>query len=141
MQKYPRSAELFDRGRKVIPDGVSSPMRAFAQVEGAPICVRSAQGARVIDADGNSYLDFLNGFGALILGHAWPSVVAAIQQQAAQGTVYGLSTELEYERNLAELTRSHTKEFFELQQIVFARNGEIIDLKNKLLKFNLNGPI
>ena|SRR3569833_522857 len=97
MREHSRSDELFDRGRKVIPDGVSSPMRAFAQVDGTPICLRSAQGARVVDVDGNGYVDFLNGFGALILGHAPPSVVAAIQRQAAQGTLYGLSSELEFE--------------------------------------------
>lgn len=97
MRSRTQSSELFARGRKVIPDGVSSPMRAFAQVGGNPIVAASAKGARVIDADGNSYTDFLSAFGALILGHAHDDVVAAVTQQVAKGTVYGLSTELEYQ--------------------------------------------
>lgn len=92
-----RSTELFARGRRVLPDGVSSPMRAFAQVGGRPICAVSAKGARMTDADGNVYTDFLSAFGALYLGHAHDEVVAAIAEQAAKGTVYGLSTELEYD--------------------------------------------
>jgi glutamate-1-semialdehyde 2,1-aminomutase len=91
-----RSTELFARGRRVLPDGVSSPMRAFAQVGGRPICAASAKGARMTDADGNVYTDFLSAFGALFLGHAHDAVVAAIAEQAAKGTVYGLSTEMEY---------------------------------------------
>ncbi|WLE59901.1 glutamate-1-semialdehyde 2,1-aminomutase [Burkholderia plantarii] len=91
-----RSAALFERGRKVIPNGVSSPMRAFAQVGGEPICAASAKGSRIVDADGRSYVDFLNAFGALLLGHAPDAIVAAIAEQAARGPIYGLSTELEY---------------------------------------------
>lgn len=91
-----RSTDLFARGRQVLPDGVSSPMRAFAQVGGRPIVAASAKGARITDADGNVYTDFLSAFGALFLGHAHDEVVAAVTEQAAKGTVYGLSTELEY---------------------------------------------
>lgn len=91
------SARLFERGREVIPDGVSSPMRTFSLVGGNPICAASAKGSRVTDSDGNVYTDFLNAFGALILGHAHDEVVAAVTRQAALGTVYGLSTELEYQ--------------------------------------------
>jgi len=90
------SKALFERGRRVVPDGVSSPMRAFGLVGGNPICAVSARGSRVTDADGNVYVDFLNCFGAQILGHAPDSVVAAIVEQAGKGTAYGLSTELEY---------------------------------------------
>lgn len=92
-----RSAELFARGRTLIPDGVSSPMRAFSLVGGHPIVAVSGKGSRVTDADGRVYIDFLNSFGALILGHAREEVVAAITRQAALGTAYGLSSELEYE--------------------------------------------
>lgn len=97
MSSQSRSAELFVRGRRSIPDGVNSPLRSFTLVGGDPIVAREASGARVVDVDGKSYLDFLNGFGALILGHAHPEVVEAIGRQAARGTSYGLSTEAEYE--------------------------------------------
>lgn len=97
MHQRTKSAELFSRGRKVIPDGVSSPMRAFALVGGNPVCAASAKGTKVTDVDGNVYTDFLNAFGALILGHARKEVVEAIGAQAARGSVYGLSTELEYQ--------------------------------------------
>lgn len=92
-----KSSDLFKHGRAVIPDGVSSPMRAFAQVGGNPICAAWARGSKITDADGNVYTDFLNAFGALILGHARDEVVEAVSRQAALGTVYGLSTALEYQ--------------------------------------------
>lgn len=91
------SAALFARGRNSIPDGVNSPLRSFQLVGGDPIAAREARGSRVIDVDGKEYVDFLNGFGALILGHAHPEVADAIGQQAKRGTSYGLSTEAEYE--------------------------------------------
>lgn len=113
-----KSAELFDRGRKVIPDGVSSPMRAFALVGGNPICAASAKGTKVTDADGNVYTDFLNAFGGLILGHARDEVVEAISRQVSKGSVYGLSTELEYQ--LAEKIVASTPA---LEQVRFVCSG------------------
>jgi glutamate-1-semialdehyde 2,1-aminomutase len=92
-----KSTHLFSTGRALIPDGVSASMRAFMQVGGHPICVAQAKGSQVTDADGNVYVDFLNCFGALILGHAREEVVEAISRQASMGTAYGLSTELEYQ--------------------------------------------
>jgi glutamate-1-semialdehyde 2,1-aminomutase len=71
-------------------------MRAFANVGGRPICAVSGKGSRITDADGNVLVDLLNSFGALILGHARQEVVDAVARQAALGTAYGLSTELEY---------------------------------------------
>jgi len=96
MYSQHKSETLFSRGRKVIPDGVSSPMRAFALVGKNPICIASAHGSRITDVDGNEYTDFLNGFGTLILGHGPEKIVSAITQQAAKGTIFGLSTEVEY---------------------------------------------
>ncbi len=96
MRTLTKSTELFARGRKVLPDGVSSPMRAFAQVGGNPICAVSAKGSKITDADGNVYTDFLSAFGANLVGHAHDEVVAALTAQVAKGSVYGLSTELEY---------------------------------------------
>ena len=71
-------------------------MRAFAQVGGDPVCIARAKGSTITDVDGNTYIDFLNCFGALLLGHAREEVVDAIARQASLGTAYGLSTELEY---------------------------------------------
>ncbi|UQA60614.1 aspartate aminotransferase family protein [Polyangium aurulentum] len=97
MKSHTKSTDLFRRGRAVLPDGVSSPMRSFSQVGGTPICAASAKGATITDVDGNVYIDFLNAFGALILGHAREEVVEAVARQASMGMVYGLSTALEYE--------------------------------------------
>ncbi|CAB3781316.1 aspartate aminotransferase family protein [Paraburkholderia caffeinilytica] len=118
MDSQNRSAALFERGRKVIPDGVSSPMRAFAQVGRNPICAVSAKGSRIVDADGRSYVDFLNAFGALLLGHAPDEIVSAISEQAARGPVYGLSTEGEY--RLAERIVASTPE---IERIRFVCSG------------------
>ena len=97
MRSQQQSTELFRRGRTLIPDGVSSPMRAFAQVGGHPIVAASGKGCRVTDVDGNQYVDFLNCFGALLLGHAREEIVAALTAQVALGTAYGLSSALEYD--------------------------------------------
>jgi glutamate-1-semialdehyde 2,1-aminomutase len=88
-----RSKELFERAERVMPGGVSSPVRAFGAVGGTPYFVASAKGARVTDADGNQYLDYVQSWGASILGHAHPAVISAIQEQAARGTTYGAPTE------------------------------------------------
>jgi len=93
--KRARSQEVFERASKIIPGGVNSPVRAFKAVGGAPPIIRSAKGARLTDVDGNEYLDFLGSWGPMILGHAHPEVVSAIQRAAENGTSYGASTELE----------------------------------------------
>lgn len=77
--------------------GVSSPVRAFKAVGGEPLIIARADGAHLYDADGNEYLDYVCSWGAMILGHAHAAVTAAIQEQAACGTSYGMSTELELE--------------------------------------------
>ena len=84
-----------------MPGGVSSPVRAFRAVGGTPRFIRSASGARLVDADDNEYIDYVMSWGALILGHAHPVVVDAITRQAAIGTSYGAPTRVEIE--LAEL--------------------------------------
>lgn len=96
-----RSRELFARAQGVMPGGVSSPVRAFGAVGGTPVFMRSGAGARVTDVDGNSYLDYVGSWGPLILGHAHPAVVAAIQQAASSGATFGAPTEPEIE--LAEI--------------------------------------
>ena len=74
-----------------MPGGVSSPVRAFGSVDAGPVHAASADGAWVTDVDGNRYVDYVLGYGPMILGHAHPQVTAAIQQTAAQGTAFGLT--------------------------------------------------
>ena len=84
-----RSRELFARAQRVLPGGVSSPVRAFRAVGGTPRFVARASGACFEDADGNQLLDFVHSWGPLILGHAHPEVVAAVQEASARGLSYG----------------------------------------------------
>jgi len=93
----PHSQEIFRRATDVLVGGVNSPVRAFRAVGGEPIVVDHAAGARLWDADGNEYIDYVCSWGALILGHAHPKVVQAITDQARRGTSYGMPTELEVE--------------------------------------------
>ena len=96
-----RSEELFTRAQKTIPGGVNSPVRAFKAVGGTPRFIARAEGAYLYDADGKAYVDYVGSWGPMILGHQFPAVVAAIQQQAKIGVSYGAPTELEIE--MAEL--------------------------------------
>jgi glutamate-1-semialdehyde 2,1-aminomutase len=96
-----RSTTLHARAQGVMPGGVSSPVRAFRGVGGTPRFIARGEGARIVDVDGNEYVDYVLSWGALALGHANPDVVDAITRQAALGTSYGAPTELEIE--LAEL--------------------------------------
>jgi glutamate-1-semialdehyde 2,1-aminomutase len=89
------SRVLFERACRVIPGGVNSPVRAFRAVGGAPVFIARAEGAHLYSADGRRYLDYVGSWGPMILGHAHPAVVAAIQSAAARGTSYGAPTELE----------------------------------------------
>jgi glutamate-1-semialdehyde 2,1-aminomutase len=88
-----RSAALFERARQVIPGGVNSPVRSFRSVGGHPYFVTRGEGAYVWDADGNRLLDFVQSYGASILGHAHPAVVQAIDHAASLGTTFGAPTE------------------------------------------------
>jgi glutamate-1-semialdehyde 2,1-aminomutase len=96
-----RSAELFDAAQRVIPGGVNSPVRAFRSVGGTPRFIARGSGARIVDADGNAYVDYVLSWGALALGHAHPAVVEAVSRQVALGTSFGAPTEAE--TALAEL--------------------------------------
>jgi glutamate-1-semialdehyde 2,1-aminomutase len=93
----PRSSALFDRAQKILVGGVNSPVRAFRAVGGEPLIIERASGSRVWDADGREYIDYICSWGALILGHAHPDVVAAIADQALRGTSYGMTSPLEIE--------------------------------------------
>src|SRR5262245_4832423 len=98
-----RSQELFRRAQAVIPGGVNSPVRAFRAVGGTPLFISRASGAEITDVDGRTYIDYVGSWGPMILGHAHPEVIAAIQEAASRGTSYGAPTELEVE--LAEEIR------------------------------------
>jgi glutamate-1-semialdehyde 2,1-aminomutase len=89
------SSELFVRALRVIPGGVNSPVRAFRAVGGEPIFIASAEGARLCDADGREYIDYVGSWGPAILGHAQPDVVRAVQDAASRGLSFGAPTELE----------------------------------------------
>ena len=92
-----RSAELIERAQKILVGGVNSPVRAFRSVGSAPLIIERAQGSRLFDADGREFTDYICSWGALILGHAHPDVVAAIADQASRGTSYGVTSPLEIE--------------------------------------------
>jgi glutamate-1-semialdehyde 2,1-aminomutase len=92
-----RSEGLFEEAQRLIPGGVNSPVRAFRAVGRAPLFIREASGAKVVDADGNSYIDYVGSWGPMILGHAHPEVIEAIREAAGRGTSYGAPTELEIE--------------------------------------------
>ena len=94
---YKRSSALFADAEQVIPGGVNSPVRAFKSVGGTPIFAKSAKGAYVYDEDGNRLIDYINSWGPMILGHAYPPVVDAVIEKAKLGTSFGMPTELETE--------------------------------------------
>jgi len=117
-KEHSRSQRAFERARRVLVGGVNSPVRAFAAVGGMPIIVDRAQGSQVWDVDGNAYTDFVCSWGALILGHAHQEIAAALAQQAARGTSYGMTTELEIE--LAEMLQ---KALPSMERVRFVSSG------------------
>ncbi|MGG5505500.1 MULTISPECIES: glutamate-1-semialdehyde 2,1-aminomutase [unclassified Myroides] len=94
---YQRSSQLFAEAEKVIPGGVNSPVRAFKSVGGTPIFVQQAKGAYLYDVDGNRLVDYINSWGPMLLGHAYPPVVEAVIEKAKKGTSFGMPTEIETE--------------------------------------------
>jgi glutamate-1-semialdehyde 2,1-aminomutase len=112
------SRHLQLRAEKFLPGGVDSPVRAFRAVGGDPPFVTHAEGAYLFDADGNRYLDFFGSWGPMILGHAFPPVVQAIQQAAARGASFGASTAAE--TDLAELV---TRCFPSIEKLRFVSSG------------------
>ena len=91
----------FQRACELIPGGVNSPVRAFKSVGGKPLLISSAKGSMITDIDGNTYIDYVASWGPMILGHAHPTIVEAIQKAAEKGTSYGAPTIAETE--MAEL--------------------------------------
>lgn len=115
---YKRSSALFKQAQQVIPGGVNSPVRAFKAVGGTPIFAKSAKGAYVFDEDDNRFIDYVNSWGPMILGHAYPPVVDAVIGKAKQGTSFGMPTEIE--TKIAELAVSMVPN---IDQIRFVNSG------------------
>ncbi|MDG1285865.1 MAG: glutamate-1-semialdehyde 2,1-aminomutase [Flavobacteriaceae bacterium] len=116
--KYQRSSQLFKAASDVIPGGVNSPVRAFKAVGGTPIFVNKAKGAYLYDADGNRLIDYINSWGPMVLGHAYPPVINAVVEKAKLGTSFGMPTEIE--TKIAELAVSMVPN---IDQIRFVNSG------------------
>ncbi len=118
MSRHPRSQALYDRACKVIPGGVNSPVRAFKAVGGTPLFVQSGSAQHLMDADGRKYLDLVNSWGALILGHAHPAVIAAIVEASRNGTTFGAPCAAE-----VELAERIVASYPGLEQVRFVSSG------------------
>jgi glutamate-1-semialdehyde 2,1-aminomutase len=97
MNDRTKSLDLMNRAERTIPGGVNSPVRAFRGVGGSPVFFESARGAELFDVDGNRYIDYVNAWGPMILGHGHPNVRAAVAEQLDQAIAFGAPTELEIE--------------------------------------------
>lgn len=110
--------ELFKQAKRYIPGGVNSPVRAFKSVQGTPVFIDHAQNAYVYDASGKRYIDYVGSWGPMILGHAHPKVIAAVQETAAKGLSFGAPTALE--TDLAQLVCTHMPS---IEKIRFVNSG------------------
>ena len=137
-----RSEELFTRAQRVIPGGVNSPVRAFKAVGGTPRFIERAAGARVWDADGREYIDYVSSWGPMILGHAHPEVVEAVRRAAERGTSYGAPCAAE-----VELAERVTRAMPSIEKVRFVSSGTEATMsalrlargvtgRNKILKFD-----
>ena len=113
-----RSASLFAEALTLLPGGVDSPVRAFRSVGGDPLFIKQGAGARIVDEDDNEYIDYCMSWGPLILGHADPDVVRAVQDTAAYGTSFG--TPHRFEVDLAKII---TGSFSGIEKIRFVNSG------------------
>lgn len=117
-RKLDRSHALQQRAEQFFPGGVNSPVRAFRAVGGEPPMIVSGNGARMTDADGNSYIDYVLSWGPLMLGHCAPSVVEAVIDAARRGTSFGASTPLE-----ADLAEEVLRAFPSMEKVRFVSSG------------------
>ncbi len=118
VKSFTKSTQLFEKSKKVLVGGVNSPVRAFGSVGGTPLFISQAKGAYLWDEDGNRYLDYVGSWGPMILGHAYPSVIAAVQQAAESGTSFGAPTAREI-----EFARLIQQAFPSMEQIRFVNSG------------------
>ena len=138
---YPQSQLLFERSKRIIPGGVNSPVRAFGSVGGTPLFIKSSKGSRLVDADGREYVDFINSWGPMILGHQFGPVIEAVQDQLSTGVSYGCPTEAEHTMaslitemapwvEAVRLTSSGTEACMSALRVARGYTG-----KNKFIKF------
>lgn len=113
-----RNEMLYEEARRFIPGGVSSPVRAFGGVGGTPVFLESGSGARVRDAEGREYIDYLGSWGPLIAGHSHPRIVAALRDQAGKATSFGAPCELE-----TRLARMITERVPACEKVRFVSSG------------------
>src|SRR5215471_16924217 len=118
MAKRAISRQLHARAARVIPGGVNSPVRAFKSVGGEPPYIVRGEGSRIWDADGNEYIDYVGSWGPLILGHAFPSVVEAVEKANRNGASFGASTPIE-----AELAEEVIAAFPAMDKVRFVSSG------------------
>jgi glutamate-1-semialdehyde 2,1-aminomutase len=118
MKPRKKSQELHARASRVIPGGVDSPVRAFKSVGGEPPYIVRGEGARIWDADGNDYIDYVGSWGPLILGHAFPGVVEAVEKANRDGASFGACTPRE-----AELAEAVIEAFPSMDKVRFVSSG------------------
>jgi len=139
--KTTKSKKLYKQAFKLMPGGVSSPVRAFKAVGGNPLFIAKAKGSKIYDVDGNEYIDYVLSWGPLILGHAYPSVVKALKKAIEKGTSYGAPTELEI-----KLATFIKKAFPSIEKLRFVNSGTEATMsairvargftkRNKVIKF------
>lgn len=118
MPHIPKSIELFAEAQKLLPGGVNSPVRAFRAVGGQPLFIRKGEAAYMHDVDGNRYIDYVLSWGPLILGHAHPKVVAALQEAVLNGSSFGAPCPQE-----VELARLVTEMMPSIEMVRFVNSG------------------
>ncbi|MCG3111223.1 MAG: glutamate-1-semialdehyde 2,1-aminomutase [Candidatus Manganitrophus sp. SB1] len=139
--KREKSAALFQEAEKRIPGGVNSPVRAFKSVGGNPLFIKKAKGSKLVDADGNRFIDYVLSWGPMIVGHAHPKVVEAIKKAAENGTSFGAPTALEI-----DLAKSVQANFPLMERVRFVNSGTEATMsairlaraftrRNKIIKF------
>src|SRR3712207_3491630 len=139
-----RSARLMERAVRRLPGGVNSPVRAFRSVGGDPLFMERGDGSTIFDVDGNSFVDYVMSYGPLVLGHAHPDVVEAIERTARKGTTFGAPTELEVEMaelvcetvpslEMVRMTNSGTEATMSAIRVARGYTG-----RDKILKFDGN---
>lgn len=137
-----RSEQLFKLARQVIPGGVNSPVRAFSGVGGCPLFFTKGEGARLYDADGKQYIDYVGSWGPLILGHCHPQVISSVMKTLASGMSFGAPTELEIE--LAEKIIAMMPSIEKVRMVnsgteatmTAVRLARGVTGRNKIIKFN-----
>jgi len=118
LRRTKQSEALFERAKKRMPGGVSSPVRSFASVGGTPFFVKKGRGAILIDADGNRYVDWVMSYGPLMFGHAFRPVLAAVRRALPRGTSYGAPTKAEI-----ELAERVAKAMPSMEKVRFVSSG------------------